>query len=76
MKMAANAFSQPLITGGGGVGPMESDPLASFGSLMNVCIRDDWEKDSMLAATAISFALGVGASVLTAYALTLSHLFV
>jgi len=55
---------------------MESDPLASFGSLMNVCIRDDWEKDSMLAATAISFALGVGASVLTAYALTLSHLFV
>jgi hypothetical protein len=53
---------------------MESDPVRYFGVLLSVCIRDDWEKESMLTWTALSFALGIGASVLTAYFLTVAHL--
>lgn len=52
---------------------MESDPTAVFGTLLKVCIKDEWTKESMLAATAISFALGVAASVATAYFLTMAH---
>ena len=53
---------------------MENDPVRFFGELLRVCIRDDWKKESMVTATAISFALGIGASVLTAYFLTFAHL--
>jgi 3-dehydroquinate dehydratase len=53
---------------------MESDPVQFFGMLLRVCIRDDWKKESMLTATTISFILGMGASVLTAYFLTVAHL--
>ena len=56
--------------------PMESDPVRLFGMLLRVCIRDDWKKESMLTATAVSFALGMGASVLTAYLLTVAHLMI
>ena len=50
--------------------------MAFFGMLLNVCIKDEWKKESMLTATAVSFALGIGASVLTAYFLTLAHAFI
>ena len=49
---------------------MESDPVRYFGMLLNMCIRDDWKKESLLAATALMFALGIGASVVTVYALS------
>jgi hypothetical protein len=52
---------------------MESDPMRFFGALLNVCIRDDWKKESMLTATALSFALGIGASVVTAYFLSVAN---
>ncbi|MDA4137255.1 MAG: hypothetical protein OK449_09715 [Thaumarchaeota archaeon] len=55
---------------------MESDPVRYFGMLLNMCIRDDWKKESMLAATAVSFALGIGASVLTVYLLSTAGLLV
>ena len=55
---------------------MESDPVRFFGTLMQVCINDDWKKESMLAATAVSFALGMGASILTVYLLTVAHLLI
>jgi hypothetical protein len=55
---------------------MENDPLAFFGMLLNVCIKDEWKKESMLTATAVSFALGMVASVLTVYALTMAHAFI
>jgi hypothetical protein len=55
---------------------MENDPMAFFGMLLNACIRDEWKKESMLTATAISFALGIVASGLTAYALTAAHAFI
>jgi hypothetical protein len=55
---------------------MESDPVRFFGALLSVCIRDDWKKESMVTATAISFGLGIGASVLTAYFLTLAHVLI
>jgi hypothetical protein len=55
---------------------MESDPMRVFGMLMNVCIRDDWKKESLLTATAVSFALGIGASVLTAYFISAAHLLI
>ena len=41
---------------------MENDPMAFFGVLLSACISDEWKKESMLAATAISFALGIVAS--------------
>ena len=47
--------------------------MAFFGMLLNVCIRDEWKKESLLTATAISFALGIVASGLTAYVLTAAH---
>ena len=50
--------------------------MAFFGMLLNACIRDEWSKESMLTATAISFALGIVASGLTAYVLTAAHAFV
>ncbi|MDA4131971.1 MAG: hypothetical protein OK454_02430 [Thaumarchaeota archaeon] len=49
---------------------MESDPVRYFGMLLNMCIRDDWKKESLLAVTALMFALGIGASVVTVYALS------
>lgn len=55
---------------------MESDPVKFFGMLLQVCIRDDWKKESMLTATAISFALGTVASVATIYVLSLAHVLV
>jgi hypothetical protein len=55
---------------------MENDPTAVFGVLLKVCIKDDWTKESMLVATAVSFALGVAASGITAYLLTVSHAFI
>jgi hypothetical protein len=54
---------------------MNSDPTSVFGALLRVCIKDEWTNESMLAATAISFALGVVASGVTAYLLTVSHAF-
>ncbi|MDA4113316.1 MAG: hypothetical protein OK474_04635 [Thaumarchaeota archaeon] len=55
---------------------MENNPLAFFGMLLNVCINDEWKKESMLTATAVSFALGMVASVATAYAISMAHAFV
>jgi hypothetical protein len=55
---------------------MESDPMAFFGMLLNACIRDEWRKESLLTATAISFALGIVTSGLTAYVLTAAHAFI
>ncbi len=55
---------------------MEADPTAVFGGLLKACIKDDWTKESMLAATAISFVLGIGASMVTAYVLTAAHAFI
>ena len=52
---------------------MESDPVRHFGALLTVCIRDDWRKESMATATAISLGLGFATSVLTAYFLTVAH---
>ncbi len=52
---------------------MENDPMAFFGMLLNACIRDEWKKESLFTATAISFGLGVVASGLTAYILTVAH---
>jgi hypothetical protein len=55
---------------------MEKDPMAVFGSLMSVCIRDDWKKESMLTATAVSFALGMVASVVSVYLLSIANVLV
>ena len=55
---------------------MENDPMATFGMLLRACISDAWKKESMLTATAISFALGVVASGATAYVLTAFHTFI
>ncbi len=55
---------------------MQSDPVQFFGMLLRVCIRDDWKRESMLTATAVSFILGMGASILTAYFLTVAHLMI
>lgn len=55
---------------------MENDPMGSFGVLLRACISDEWKKESMLTATAVSFALGVVASGATAYLLTVFHTFI
>ena len=55
---------------------MENDPLVFFGALMNVCINDEWKQESLLTATAVSFALGMVASIGTVYILTVAHAFV
>lgn len=54
---------------------MQNDPLTTFSALWRACLRDDDEsKESLLAMTAVSFALGMAASILTFYFLGAAHL--
>jgi hypothetical protein len=56
---------------------MTGDPLSVFLSLLTVCVRDDDGADSrlsLLAFTAVSFAIGVATSGLTLYLLSAAHL--
>lgn len=54
---------------------MGNDPLGTFGVLWSLCVRDDNDGNpSLFTATAASFALGVVASVVTAYFIGLAHL--
>lgn len=55
---------------------MENDPLITFGLLWRACVRDDDSRESLLTLTAVSFALGMAASVATAYFLGLAHLMI
>jgi hypothetical protein len=56
---------------------MENDPLTTFGLLWKACVSDDNDsRASLITATAVSFALGMVASVATAYFLGVSHLIV
>ncbi len=58
---------------------MENDPLAFFGARPTATvpgINDEWKKESLLTATAVSFALGMVASIGTVYILTVAHAFV
>ena len=54
---------------------MQNDPLTTFSLLWRACLRDDDDsKESLLTVTALSFTLGMVASVATVYFLGLAHL--
>jgi len=54
---------------------MQNDPLTTFSVLWRACLRDDDEStESLLTVTALSFALGMVASVATVYLLGAAHL--
>jgi hypothetical protein len=54
---------------------MQNDPLTTFSLLWRACLRDDEDsRESLLTVTAISFALGMAASVATLYFLSAAHL--
>ena len=55
---------------------MDSNPLTDFGLLLRACVGDDEDSESLLTVTAISFTLGLAASMTTAYLLGLAHLIV
>ena len=47
---------------------MENDPMTTFGLLWRACVSDDKDsRASLITATAVSFALGMVASVATTY---------
>ncbi len=53
---------------------MTGDPLGIFSILTKVCVRDDPEskrESSLFTVTALSFVLGIAASGITAYLLTI-----
>jgi hypothetical protein len=54
---------------------MQSDPLTTFSVLWRACLSDDDDsRESLLTFTAVSFALGMVASVATVYFLGAAHL--
>jgi hypothetical protein len=54
---------------------MQGDPLTTFSLLWRACVRDDDDStESLLTVTAVSFALGMAASVVTFYFLGAAHL--
>jgi len=54
---------------------MQNDPLTTFSLLWRACVRDDDDsRESLLTVTAVSFALGMAASVVTLYLLGAAHL--
>ena len=56
---------------------MQNDPLTDFGLLLRACLRDDEDsRESLLTITALSFGLGMAASVATAYFLGIAHVFI
>jgi len=56
---------------------MGNDPMTTFGLLWRACVSDDKDsRESLITVTAVSFALGVLASVATAYFLGVAHLIV
>lgn len=55
---------------------MQSDPLTTFSVLWRSCLTDDEDStESLLTVTALSFGLGMIASLITAYFLGATHLF-
>ncbi len=56
---------------------MSPDPIANFGSLLHVCVREDSIDDKIAVREGVLFLiLGVGSSVATTYALSLLGFFV
>jgi hypothetical protein len=56
---------------------MAPDPSSIFGGLYRACIRDEYVADEKVGREgAILVILGIGSSVLTAYALSLVGIFV
>jgi len=54
---------------------VQNDPLTTFSLLWRACVRDDDDsRESLLTVTALSFALGMVASVATVYFLGAAHL--
>jgi len=54
---------------------MDSNPLIAFEMLRRFCVSDENDpRASLITATAVSFGLGIVASVATAYLLGATHL--
>ncbi len=53
---------------------MQADPLTTFSSLWRACLRDDDDVAESVTVTAVSFVLGMVASVVTVYFLSAAHL--
>jgi hypothetical protein len=52
---------------------MPKDPMSSFGNLMSGCINDEYTQENGVVLTEVIFlALGVCASVVTTYLLSLA----
>jgi len=58
-------------------GSVANDPMTTFGLLLRACVSDDKDsRASLFAATAVSFGLGMVASIATTYFLGAAHLIV
>ena len=56
---------------------MPGEPMSVFGSLMFVCVRDDYSKERGIVIDGLILALfGALSSALTAYLLSAAHIFV